>query len=139
MSDDLVEIRRQIEESIKEHDPKLDSILYNGGTVLALAATLLATAAVWPTEYDWIPRALSGLAAFLIAMERGLNFGARWMFHRRLRAGYRSLLLRFDVAAKMPPGNDRTTKIDQLLNDLEAFRRLEPDFPIGSGPAAEKT
>ena len=39
-------------------------------------------------------------------MERGLNFGARWMFHRRSRAGYKSLLLRFDVAAKMPPGDD---------------------------------
>jgi hypothetical protein len=131
MSARLEAIRQQLNDSVREHDPRFDSFLYNGGTVLALLATLLATAALWPADFAWVPRALSGLAAFLIAVERGLNFGARWAFHKKYQSGYKQFLLRLEVAENTKDEAERDRKIDALLDDIEVYRKLESDIPRG--------
>ncbi|MEU5263988.1 hypothetical protein [Amycolatopsis sp. NPDC021455] len=126
-------IDASLRKSIAEHDPRLDSALFNGGTVLALGATILATAASWPADLSWLPRALTGLAAFLIGVERALNFGERWRYHRRLRDSYRSLHDRFTLASELPsPQSDEL--LTKIIDDLERLRRTEGDIPRGGWP-----
>ena len=126
-------IDKSLRKAIAEHNPRLDSALFNGGTVLALGATILASAASWPTELSWVPRALTGLAAFLIGVERALNFGERWRYHHRLRDSYRSLHDRLTLASDLPsPHSDEL--ITKILGDLERLRGTEGDIPRGGIP-----
>lgn len=116
--------------SIKDHDPRLDSVLYNGGTVLALAASIGATAVVWTDQMGWIPRVLAALAAFLIGIERALGFGQRWGYHRRMRASYEGLRLRLETLSPEDP--DFALRLTKILDDLDALRKAD-QVPAGPG------
>jgi hypothetical protein len=135
IADGVNEIEASIKSSIREHDPRMDSILFNGGTIVALAASIAVTAHDWSGDLEWLPRVLAGLAAFLIGVERALNFGGRWRFHLRMRDAYRSLLARLAVARTLPEPQ-RAAAVERVLNDLEAIRRGEGGLPIGGSTGA---
>lgn len=129
---------KQIEDSIKkaisEHDPRLDSFLFNGGTVVALAATIVATSVTWPNDLSWLSRVLTGLAAFMIGVERALNFGERWRYHRRLRDGYLSIYNRYSLAVLLPRAQ-REAALTKVIEDLDLLRGSEGDIPKGTLPS----
>ncbi|MER7457488.1 hypothetical protein [Micromonospora sp. NPDC126480] len=131
-TDDLAPLEESIRSCIQQHDPRLDSVLFNGGTVLALAATISATAVTWSGSLSWLPRALTGFAAFLIGLERALNFGERWRYHRRRRDAYQSLLDRLNLARAVK-GPKREELLDRLVDDLDRLRTSEGDIPLGNG------
>lgn len=130
-TDQIAALEASIRRSVAEHDPRLDSVLFNGGTLLALAATIAATAAPWTGQHAWIARALTGLAAFLIGAERALNFGERWRYHRRMRGAYQTILERLSVARALDAPEQRTA-VQGVITDLEQLRTMSGDIPVGS-------
>ena len=98
-------IRQRALESARKHGPRLDGNLYNGGTILVLLCTS-AAAFLYPADlgsWSFVPAALSGLAAFLVAMERALNFGARWRYQLAQQAGYEHVVDQIDFLAAAGP------------------------------------
>ncbi|MFG1642662.1 hypothetical protein ACGFMK_20420 [Amycolatopsis sp. NPDC049252] len=124
-------IEASITRSISQHNPKLDSFLFNGGTLLALAATIVAATVTWPNDISWLSRVLTGLAAFLIGAERALNFGERWRYHLRLRDGYQSIHDRFALAVQASDAQ-RDELLVKIIADLEQLRRSDGGIPKGS-------
>src|SRR5437870_503029 len=68
----------------KLHDVLADPVMFNGGTILVLLLTTLATL-LPSTTYTWAAPLCSALAGLFVAMERALGFGARWRYHREMR------------------------------------------------------
>jgi len=121
--------------SIKEHSKmcSLDSFLYNGGTAAVLLATTAAT--FLPDNlgnWFWIPKALTAFATFFIALERVLNFGARWRFHLGMKNEYRVIEDMIDYS-EYQPENKKEDYIQSILLELMILRRKETGIPIGRG------
>ena len=125
-------LREQLQKRCDRHQPRTDSIYYNGGTIAVLLATTVAT--LLPTGFHpgWVPRVLTGLATFLVALERALNFGARWRYHREMQASYENLLglIDFYVATKetLPDAEGKRLRVT-ILAQLVALQRLEANIP----------
>jgi hypothetical protein len=135
MPGDLTSLKETIEVLLREHRPQGDSFFFNGGTVLALAATIGATSLSWTGNLVWLPRALSALAAFLIGLERALSFGERWRYHLRYQASYRSLKMRVALAEALT-GPPRDAMLSKVVDDLEALLKSEGNVPMGEIPKA---
>ena len=133
MAADIEQIVSSIDTSIAEHDPRLDSFLYNGGTALGLVASIGATSFVWTDSLGWLPRLLAGIAALVIGLERALGFGQRWRTHRSLKVRYESLKLRFRSLPDDAP--DRDARLTKLLDELDALRKVD-EIPVGEGPGS---
>lgn len=133
-------LRRHLEQSIKEHSHGVDSALYNGGTAAVILATALATflpdlEGLW----SWLPRTLTAFAAFWIALERALNFGARWRFHVEMKSGYRAILASLDIL-ELVPEEDRAEYVESLRHDLLVLHRREAALPgVGFVALAEES
>jgi hypothetical protein len=125
MTDSTAALEETLRVAIKEHDPRLDSFLFNGGTILALAATISATAVPWSGDLSWVPRALAGLAAFLIGVERALSFGSRWRYHLRMRRIYRATLARLLAIRALAASPERDLKLEKLIDEVDALSRTE--------------
>ena len=130
----LDQVRQRLADAGAEHKRKrkLDSFLYNGGTAAVLfataAASLLGTDAVQP----WVPRALSGFAAFWIALERALSFGHRWRFHLEMEQGYRSAVDMIDFHPDLPSSeHDRWRQ--RIWEAILSLRGREANIPGGAG------
>jgi hypothetical protein len=116
-----------IDQQIKAHKNArdLDSVLYNGGTVLTLLAT--TTVALLPDESTIpvggvqisVPKLLTVLATFLVAIERALAFGARWRFHLRMWSGYSTVKAMIAFQRILPSAGD-LEDIRRRLSDLAA-------------------
>lgn len=132
------EIKRQLREAADSHPIRTDSALYNGGTAAVLLATAIAT--FLPTDFDpdWLPRALTGFAAFWIGLERALGFGARWRYHREMRASYRGLMQTIDfyLATKdeLPVEESQQLRRD-ILEKMALLQHREGGIP-GTDAAA---
>lgn len=65
-----------MEKALEEHSTKTDARFYNGGTIAVLAfASIAATiSAFWPAA-SAVAGGFSAAAAFLVALERSLNWG----------------------------------------------------------------
>jgi hypothetical protein len=127
--------------SIKEHSKRcfLDSFFYNGGTVAVLLATTAAT--VLPDNLgNWflIPKALTAFATFWVALERILNFGARWRFHLGMKNAYKVVEDMIDYSEHLPE-NKREEYIQSIWQELMILRRRETGIPIGDGKLLEQT
>jgi hypothetical protein len=119
---DVGSLKKLLRQRSDEHDRngRIDSALYNGGTVIVLAATVIA--ALWLKEDpSWWPKILSALAAFLVSMERALKFGERWRFHGARINAYGLLL------AKLETGLPMTA--DEIRVELEKIFEGEAAFP----------
>lgn len=118
----------ELKSAVNKHgrDSVGDSIQYNGATVLALAATTAAT--ILPEGYSTLTRILTGLATFLIAIIRALNFGMRWRFHKEMKSKYQNLL---DAATLVPsfPEDKQLKAVQAIHSRLSALRVLEGAMP----------
>jgi hypothetical protein len=132
-------LRVHLHKCIDEHSKrKTDAILYNGGTVAVLLAT--STATLLPDNlgrFFWIPKVLTGFAAFWVALERALSFGARWRFHVEMLNGYRTIEDMIDFY-KLLPADERPKYLQDIFRELYTLRRREAGIP-GSGVGASQT
>jgi hypothetical protein len=135
VSDELAEQAARLTESIKSamrpHGGKRDSLLHNGSTMAAMAATTAAT--IIPEGFSLWGRIAAGAATFLIAVARALDFGARWRWHLNMRSRYAVLLDRVDQVALLPV-DQRADALSRVYEDLFKVRALERGIP-GSGTA----
>ncbi|WP_069165763.1 hypothetical protein [Nocardia altamirensis] len=122
MSSDVTAIRDAIHDYKAGHNPKLDSFFYNGGTVVALAASIVATTLPWSGDLQWIPRALTAVAAIIIGSERALGFGERWRFHLGRYGAARSLEIRLARAGVLEPA-DEAKEISAIVHELGELLR----------------
>lgn len=132
MEGDLRAVQARLKEDCDSHSPRWDSFLYNGGTVVVLAATMAVTVVSDFGSVPWLPRALSGCAAFLVGLERALNFGGRWRFHREMRHYYKGLIDRIDFYIsfqdRLSP-EQRSVFCDEIWRELRDIRRREEQIP----------
>lgn len=133
MSDEWGERAARLTASIKSamrpHGGKRDSLLHNGSTMGAMAATTAAT--IIPADYSLWARIAAGVATFIIAVARALDFGARWRWHLNMRSRYAVLLDRVDQVALLPT-DQRSDALSKVYDDLFKVRALERGIP-GSG------
>jgi hypothetical protein len=104
----------------------IDSTWHNAGTGLAIVATTAAT--VLPTGYSNWTRTATGLAAFLIAFLRAMDFGTRWRWHRSMRANLLGLVDRIDGVAVLPLER-RARALHQLHEELARIRIQDSAIP----------
>jgi hypothetical protein len=132
---DGIELR--VKAAITRHNTLVDNWLFNGSTVLALfcsgAASILAVNKSINGS-DLLTSVLAALAAFLVALERTLGFGARWRFHLELRNSYEAILDLIELHKVAP--DDEKIKIEQeIWTALRAARAREAAIPSGSSPS----
>lgn len=126
-------LRRTIEKAARSHhrDARADSVWHNGGTGIAIAATTAAT--VLPATYSSWGRAAAGLATFLIAINRALDFGTRWRWHRTMRSRYQVLLDQTEQVLTRPT-NEQGPALTHIYDELAKVRAQERTIP-GTGTA----
>lgn len=127
----ICKLRRNVENCINLHSTKGDSFFYNGGTVLALAAT--ATATLLPSSLSLWAKIASAIATFVIALSRGLDFGGRWRWHLQMFNAYTALMDRIDELAVLPEP-DRPASAKKIYEDLAALRTKENTIPGAGAP-----
>ncbi|WP_405809831.1 hypothetical protein OG729_34375 [Streptomyces sp. NBC_00210] len=93
-----------------------------------MAATTVAT--VLPVGYTTWARIAAGIATFLIAVARALDFGARWRWHLNMRSRYSVLLDRVDQTQLLPV-EGRAEALSKIYEDLSKVRTLERGIPGG--------
>ena len=107
----LGDLRTRLENARKEHSPRLDFWLYNGGTIAALVLTAAATLLSGNTfghVYAGAAAVCSALAGVIIAAERTLAFGARWRFHKEMQSAYSSIINKIDFLPFRTGGRTET-------------------------------
>jgi hypothetical protein len=125
-------LKARLAASMKEHSTKcsLDSFFYNGGTVAVILATTVAT--VLPQglgDWVWIPKVLTAFATFWVAIERVLNFGARWRFHLGMKNEYEVIIDMIDCY-EFVPENKKEDQLQSIWQELKILRRKEGGLPI---------
>ena len=132
MAFDLNALKKQVAQSVQEHSrlQSVDSVYYNVGVVLAIGC---ASAAVILTDYNpMIAKILSAFTAVVIAIDRALHFGERWIYHRQMRHEYLLILARIDLVENMNEEFSQEEKKKYFLlifDDLFALRRRESLVP----------
>ncbi|HJQ27336.1 MAG TPA: hypothetical protein VKA60_25850 [Blastocatellia bacterium] len=139
-SSSLHGLKAKLSTSIKEHSKRcfLDSFLYNGGTTAVLLATTAAT--FLPDSlgaWFWLPKALTAFATFWVALERVLNFGARWRFHLEMKNAYQVIEDMIDYSEHLPESK-KEDYIQSIWQELMILRRREKGIPIGDGKLIEQ-
>src|ERR1044072_2707301 len=88
MRPEFENLRQNIQQQIAGHDKyeTLDAICYNGLTVVAI--TLASAATFMPDHWPLAIKILSACSALLVAIERSLSLGGRWIYHKRLKHEY---------------------------------------------------
>ncbi len=113
------------------HDVLADPVMFNGGTILVLLLTTLATllpSIPSSTPFTWAAPLCSGLAGLFVAMERALGFGARWRYHREMRFAYESIIDMLDFFPVIP-ASERPKYIRDIFAALYAVRSRESAIP----------
>ncbi|MEV7393400.1 hypothetical protein [Streptomyces sp. NPDC091215] len=128
-------LRATVQRAARPHAraARIDSTWHNAGTGLALAATTAAT--ILPSNFALWARVASGVATFLIALLRALDFGSRWRWHLNMRSRYASLVDRVDRVAVLPP-DQRAEALAQLYDELARIRAQERAIPGSASGAA---
>jgi hypothetical protein len=136
VADSVEYLRSELEVGVKEHGPRSDSFFHNGGTTLALAATTAAT--IIPASSSTWARIAAGVATFVIALSRALDFGGRWRWHIAMRAKYTALLHRVEEVAVLPAG-EQLGAVKLIFDQLVALRSLEEGIPGAGEPTVGQT
>ena len=127
-------IENRIDQSIGEHRNTHDGFLYNASTLLSLALTGIG--AVIATSHPRYAAWISAGAAFSIAAERTLGFGARWRYHVEMKHGYLAVKDMIDFRPFIRE-SQREAWYLEIWNKLSALRTKEGQIPDGAG--AENT
>lgn len=132
MAYNFVELRKQVNESISEHNgnQSLDGFLYNASVIAAILCSSIASLLV-DTFPSWA-KGLSLATAVIVAIDRTLNWGARWIYHRQMRHEYLLVLARIDLVENASDNftEDEKKKYFMLVfDDLFALRKKESLIP----------
>ncbi|WP_445577854.1 hypothetical protein GKKCFE_11490 [Pseudomonas sp. E141] len=123
----IKQLTARLKDASSLHNVWADPILFNGGTILVLLLTTLAT--LLPTSaYGWAAPLCSALAGLFVAMERALGFGARWRYHREMRFSYESIIDMLDFFPAIPL-SERPKYIRDIFAALYAARSRESAIP----------
>jgi hypothetical protein len=124
-------LRKELKADVADHKRKsaADSVYHNLGTAIALAATTTAT--VLPASLSTWARIASGLATFLIALARALDFGARWRWHLRMKAKYTGMLYRVEKV-QLLPSDEQSSALQLIFDELVALHKDEAGIPGSS-------
>jgi hypothetical protein len=91
-------------------------------------------ATILPVDYSNWARAAAGVATFLIAVSRALDFGSRWRWHLDMKARYFALLDKIEQVSLLPADQQQAALIG-IYEALAEARSLERTIP-GSGTPA---
>lgn len=124
-------LKGRLEVAVEQHDSWADPILFNGGTILVLLLTAMATllpSSLPKDAYVWAAPVCSALAGLFVAMERALGFGARWRYHREMKSAYESII---DMLEFFPilPSPERPKYARDIFVALYAVRSRESAIP----------
>lgn len=123
----IQQLKARLKVASSLHDVWADPILFNGGTILVLLLTTLAT--LLPSSvFGWAAPICSALAGLFVAMERALGFGARWRYHREMRFSYESIIDMLDFFSAIPI-SERSKYIRDIFAALYAARFRESAIP----------
>ena len=130
------ELKKQVNASVKEHSTHQlwDSILYNGSVIIAIVASAAATFLIDDTPY--IAKILTALTAIVIAIDRSLNWGGRWIYQRQMRHEYLLILARISLVENIGAGfteEERKKYFLLIFDDLFALQRRESMIPGSEG------
>lgn len=132
MSDEVIaRLKSRLELAVAQHDSWADPILFNGGTILVLLLTAMATllpSSLPKDTFVWAAPVCSALAGLFVAMERALGFGARWRYHREMKSGYESII---DMLEFFPvlPAPEQPKYARDIYAALYAVRSRESAIP----------
>ncbi len=129
----LEQLKTDIAKAITEHkhDKRGDGFRFNYGTAFVLFATVSAT--LIPTEPTWLlwcAKVLTGFAAFWVALERVLNFGARWRYHIEMQSSYQSVLDELNIIPLLDE-RERNEALQNIRAELRVLRKRAPQIPGG--------
>jgi hypothetical protein len=128
----LTELRGTALRAANSHSPRWDSFLYNSCATGSVVFTALATFLPESNTVPWLARGLTGAAFCLILLERTLNFGGRWRFHRRMQHAYTSIADDIDIflaRAEHLTRSEIADKGKRLSKELQRLRRKEGNVP----------
>ena len=135
----FLELKAHITDAINEHkkDQKGDGIWFNFGTGFVLLATTAST--LIPLNSGevllWSAKILTGLATFLVALERSLNFGARWRYHIDMRNAYQSILDEMNFSKIMYTDKEKLAEtLANIRAELRVLRKRGGELPGGKTP-----
>lgn len=136
MEYNLADLKTQVNDSVAEHSrhQTWDSILYNGSVIIAIVASSAATFLI--DDAPQIAKVLSAIAAIVIAIDRSLNWGARWIYQRQMRHEYLLILARINLVENIGANFTEEEKKKYFLlifDDLIALRRRESMIPGSEG------
>lgn len=128
---DFKSLRADVSKSVDEHNSYggWDGTLYNASTILSI--TLAALASLLPIDSKYL-KILSGMAAIIIAIDRSLNWGARWLYHRHMRHGYLNILAKITFFENLPSvftDEERKIYFREIFTDLYTLRQKETEMP----------
>lgn len=134
----IASLKAKVAESAGKHDIPIDPWMFNGGTVLVLVLTALAT--FLPTVLDtgqatWAAPLCSAVTGLFIAMERALGFGARWRFHTEMENAYVAIGDMLDFYP-MLPASEQSKYARDIFSALYAVRSRESAIPNAGTNAA---
>lgn len=127
----IAKLMERLQVAVRAHDGWADPIAFNGGTILVLILTMLATllpSALPADRFTWAAPLCAALAGLFVAMERALGFGARWRFHREMRFSYEAII---DMLEFYPllPASERAKYARDIFTALYALRSRESAIP----------
>ena len=113
----LESLEAKIDASIKEHNKygTLDGWIYNGSTIVAII--LSSVASFFADELEGYLKLLTGVTAIIIALDRSLNWGKRWLFHRQMKNEYLIIKAKISFYQGMPEGL-------KAEDDFEAYKDI---------------
>jgi hypothetical protein len=134
----VARLRERLQKAVTDHDGWADPVAFNGGTILVLALTALATllpSAIPDGEVKWAAPLCSALAGLFVAMERALGFGARWRYHREMKSAYESIIDMLEFYPILPVA-ERPKYARDIYASLYAVRSRESAIPNAGTNAA---
>ncbi len=106
-----------------------DAWRFNGGTIIALVCTSGATlVAAFAGAPAWLAPTVTAIATVIIAIERALGWGARWIYHSDLENAYECLIDMIDFYPFVP-ASDRGKYAQDIIAALYAVRSRESAIP----------
>jgi len=132
MNAEFKNLHERIRQQIASHDKyeTLDGFSYNGITIFAI---MLASAATFiPDELVPAIKVLSGCSALLIAIERSLSLGGRWIHHKRLKHEYlviEAMILNYINYPSELSSEEKIKMCEEIHNKFYQLLRRETEIP----------
>jgi hypothetical protein len=134
MGDNFESLKKYVDDGVKEHDhyQSQNAYLYNYLIVIAIICT--SSAAILPLNPDdtWITKLLAGVGAIIISLDRALNFGSRWVYHRQMRHGYLSIAAKISFYENLPLGYSEEEKkkiFQEIYQGYYLMKQKEAEIP----------